>query len=123
MAWREIFGFYLGAAAGAIKFHDADPEWVGSETERAGDYWWMNFAGVAIVDEAAFFIIFAGGAEIAIAAIAEPFFLVDVDVEIFGDANSIWCVWHFASQLIRLAPLSRSNLRLSERRVTETVYF
>ena len=63
MAWREIFGFDLGAAAGAIKFHDADPERVGGETERAGDYWWMDFARVAIVDEAAFFIIFAGGAE------------------------------------------------------------
>ena len=53
----------------------------------------MNFARIAIVNEAALFISFAGGAEIAIAAIAEPFFLIDIEIEIFGHANSIWSVW------------------------------
>jgi hypothetical protein len=34
----------------------------------------MDFARIAVVDQAAFFVVLAGWAELVIAAIAEPFF-------------------------------------------------
>jgi len=44
----------------------------------------MDFAGVAVVDQAAFFVILLRGAQGAIAAVAGPLFGVEVQVEIFG---------------------------------------
>src|SRR5580692_2971666 len=80
MAGREVFGFDLGAAAGAVEFHDADPERVGGEIECAGDEGRMDFARVALVDQATFFVIFAGGAERAIASVAGPLVVVEIEV-------------------------------------------
>src|SRR5580704_3246271 len=89
MAGRKIFGFDLRAAAGTVELDDADPERVGGKIECAGDEGRMNFARVAIVDQAAFFVIFAGGAQGAVAAVAGPLFGVEVQVEIFGDAQAV----------------------------------
>jgi hypothetical protein len=50
----------------------------------------MNFARVAVVDEAAFFVIFTGGAQGAIAAVADPLVVIEVQVEIFGDAEAVF---------------------------------
>ena len=106
MARRQIFGFDLRAASGAIKFDDAHPERVGRETERAGHYGWMDFARIAVVEEAALLIIFAGRAELAVAAIAEPLLVVEFKIEIFGDTDSI-------GSRVAILPLNLFGLRRS----------
>src|SRR5277367_2889611 len=55
----------------------------------------MDFAGVAIVDEAAFLVIFACGTQGAIAAVAGPLVVGQVEVQVFGDAEAIFILcWH-----------------------------
>ena len=88
MARREVFGFDLGSAAGAIDLDDSDPLRIGREIEIASDQWRMNFRGIAVVEQAASLIVLARRANDMPAAIAQPNLVLEVQIEVFSDANS-----------------------------------
>jgi len=50
---------------------------------------WIS-RGVAIVNQAAFFVGVARGTEPMRAAITEPLLAGDIEIEIFGDADSVF---------------------------------
>src|SRR5277367_6354477 len=92
MAGWQVFRFDLRAAAGAVEFDNANPKRVRRKTERAGNEWRMNFARVAVVEKAAAFVVFARRADRVAAAIAEPLLAVEIEVQIFGDAEAVCLV-------------------------------
>ena len=71
MAGREIFGFDLGGAVGAVVFENPAPLRIRGEGEAVAfrvEHWPMDFAGIAIVNQQSALVVLARGAQIGTAS-------------------------------------------------------
>src|SRR5882762_9921630 len=85
MAWRQIFRLDLRSATGTIDFHNPHPERVRRKIEFGGNQRRMNFPRIAIIEQAAFFVVLPRRTNGVPAAVTQPALLLNIQVQIFRD--------------------------------------
>src|SRR5215469_8862242 len=83
----EIFRLDLSAATRTIELDDPNPVWIRCEVIIPRDQRRVNLPRVAIVKQAAFFVIIVCWADDMSATITQPSFGIEIEVQVFSDSN------------------------------------
>src|SRR5262249_17029811 len=88
MTRRQIFGFDLGAATGAIELDHPHPQGIGSKGVLPVNDWRVDFAGITIIEQQSLLVVVTRRAQSLAAAVADPHFAVELEVEVFSNTDA-----------------------------------